>query len=346
MHRQADRYPMDLTVELAFQGTRRRLAIADLSRTGMFVRGINLSPGAEVEIAISPDGKRIATTARVTHQLGATEAYALGRPAGVGLAFCEPKRISDRLFAVTVERLIREFREQAPANAVHILVADADPRLLARMSTELGASGFMVTTANSGVEALAACFRRAPDVILLDRALPVIDGHRVLATLEVDPQFARIPVIMTSADLGDLAPAFDRGALDFIAKPFTATEVVARARRLATLASAPERVLLRGTLEGLNLGTLLTMFEMDRKTGRLMITSSDVGWIDIAEGRIVGAGTIAGLDPQAALNAMLGWTEGTFELSSLAEDGGLDLGITHVLLAHACAADEAQRDAA
>lgn len=337
---------MDLTVELAFQGTRRRLAIADLSRTGMFVRGIHLNPGSEVEISISPDGKRIATTARVTHQLGATEAYALGRPSGIGIAFCEPTQISDRLFAVTVERLIREHREQAPAADVHILVADADPRLLARMSSELAAAGFAVTTANSGVEALAACFRRAPDVILLDRALPVIDGYRVLSTLEVDPQFARIPVIMTSADIAELAPAFERGALDFIAKPFTATEVVARARRLAAVASSPDRVLLRGNLSGLGLGTLLTMFEMERKTGRLTITSDDVAWIDIAEGRIIGAGSVAGLDPHAALATMLDWTSGTFELSALAEDGGLDLGITHALLDHARAADEAQRDAA
>jgi CheY-like chemotaxis protein len=337
---------MDLSVELAVHGTRRRLAIADLSRTGMFVRGINLSPGTELEIAISPDGKRFATTARVMHALGATEAYALGRPAGVGIAFCEPLRIADRLFAVTIERLIREHRERAPAAAVHILVADADPRLLARMSSELAAAGFAVTTANSGVEALAACFRRAPDVILLDRALPVIDGYRVLSTLEVDPQFARIPVIVTSSDLADLAPAFDRGALDFIAKPFTATEVVARARRLAAVVSAPERVLLRGNLSGLGLGTLLTMFEMERKTGRLTLTADDVAWIDIAEGRIIGAGTIAGLAPHAALAAMLELTSGTFELTALAEDGGLDLGITHVLLDHARAADEAHRDAA
>jgi DNA-binding response OmpR family regulator len=231
---------------------------------------------------------------------------------------------------------------------MHIVVADSETRYLERMSTALGEAGFSVATATTGVEALAACLRCTPDVVLIERALPVFDGFGVLEQIVLDPELADVPVIVTSDDPNDVAVAFERGAADFIVKPFTTAEVIARARRLASsTARAADHVVLRGTIADFVLPSLLTMFEQQRKTGRLVVTADQVAWIDIANGQIVGAGSSLGTDMRTTLHDVLDWDHGTFELSALAlprHDPELALPIMHLLLEHACAQDEAARD--
>ena len=67
------------------------------------------------------------------------------------------------------------------------------------MSTALAEAGFSVSTATTGMAVLAACLCRTPDVVLLDRSLPVLDGLRVLEAMAHDPRLAAIPVIVTSS---------------------------------------------------------------------------------------------------------------------------------------------------
>lgn len=352
MHRLADRYTLDLAVELIVDGDRHEVALQDLSRTGMFLRTATLlAVGRSVRVAISPEGRRVATTARVTHSLGEADARVLGRAAGVGIAFCEPAEALDHLFAIAVDRVLRACRATTSPVAMHIVVADPETRFLERMSTSLGEAGFSVATATTGMEALAACLRRTPDVVLIERALPVFDGLGVLEQIVLDPELAAVPVIVMTSDPNDVAVAFDRGAADVIMRPFTTLEVIARARRIAgsdAVASraTSERIVLHGTIAGVGLPALLTMLEQQHKTGRLTLTADHVAWIDIADGRIVAAGCSTGTDTRATLMSVLGWDHGTFELSALAipyHDPELALPIMHVLLEHACLCDEASR---
>jgi CheY-like chemotaxis protein len=348
VHRLADRYTLDLVVELDVAGHRENVQLQDLSRTGMFLRVARpIAAGSIVCVALSPEGHRVVTTARVTHSLGDADARALGRASGIGLAFSEPATPQDQLFAIAVDRLLRARRATTSPVAMHIVVADSETRYLERMSTALGEAGFSVATATTGVEALAACLRCTPDVVLIERALPVFDGFGVLEQIVLDPELADVPVIVTSVDPNDVAVAFERGAADFIVKPFTTAEVIARARRLASSnARAADHVVLRGTLADFVLPSLLTMFEQQRKTGRLVVTSDQVAWIDIADGRIVGAGSSLGTDMRTTLHDVLDWDHGSFELSALAlphHDPELALPIMHLLLEHACAKDEASR---
>ena len=339
---------MDLPVELFANGQRRWVALEDISRSGMFLQTIEPLPvGTTVTIAIAPDGKRLTSYAVVTHRLDAESAKALGRHPGMGIAFRAPTDPIDHLFAIAVERLLRERRAiAAPVPGAHIIVADGDTRLCERLSSALSEAGFSVAIATTGMEVLASALRRAPDVVLVDRTLPVLDGFRVLEAMTHDPRLATIPVIVGSSVPSDIGPAFERGAVDFVARPYHVAEVIVRARRLAASSvQRAERTILRGTVAELPISALLTMLELERKTGRLAVTADHVSWLDLEDGVIVSAGTSRGDLPLDAVMTLLSTTHGTFELTSVAGPHGSELAlpVRHALLEHAHRTDEAAR---
>ncbi len=114
-----------------------------------------------------------------------------------------------------------------------ILVCDDDDMLLDLLSFRLEARGFEVSTARDGGEAIALA-AQAPDAIVLDAMMPVMDGHEVLRRLRSEPSTARIPVIMLTARRGekDIIGALELGANDYLVKPFIPEELVTRLTRL------------------------------------------------------------------------------------------------------------------
>lgn len=352
MRRRNNRVVMNLPVELVTAGKKVRAVTQDLSPYGMFVR---LSPplpvGTVVQIVISPNGQRLVTTGQVTHSLGEVESRTLGRFPGIGVVFREPVRPADELFAQAVQRLLEKHAHHQPAAEIRILVADPQTRLLERLSTALGNAGFAVATATNGMEAIGSCLSRAPDVVLVERDMPVVDGLHVLQEMGRHAELASVPVMMMSADASDLVrlQAFQLGAMDFIPKPFTVLEVILRARRWARASQREtDRVLLRGTLTELGLPSLLTMFEQERKSGQLAVTREHfVAWIDFVEGKIVRARS-SELDAGShhVLMTVLDWKDGYFELSAgtpAQTQPELDTTVTHLLLEHARLRDEAHR---
>jgi len=207
-----------------------------------------------------------------------------------------------------------------PIEDLRIVVGDPQTRLLERLSTALDAAGFAVATATNGMEAISACLSRTPDVVLVERDMPVVDGLHVLEEMGRHAELASVPVMMMSADATDLVrlQAFQLGAADFIPKPFTVLEVILRARRWARASQRDtERVVLRGALTQVGLPSLLTMFEQERKTGQLSITRDQlVAVIDFAEGKIVRArSSELDTDSHSVMMSLLDWKQGYFELS-------------------------------
>jgi DNA-binding response OmpR family regulator len=318
----------------------------------MFVR---LSPplpvGTMVQLVISPNGQRLVTAGHVTHALAEVEARTLGRFPGIGVAFRDPIRPGDWQFTQAVVRLLESHAQHQPAAELRIVVADAETRILERLSTALGTAGFSVATATNGMEAIGACLSRTPDVVLVDRDMPVVDGLHVLQEMGRHPELASVPVMVMSSDSTDLIrlQAFQLGAMDFIPKPFTVLEVILRARRWARASLHDTgRVVLRGALSELGLASLLNMFEQERKSGQLAITRDQlVAWIDFVDGKIVRArSTEIEADSRTVMLNVLDWQAGYFELST----GGatpaiadLDTTVTHLLLEHAHLRDEEAR---
>src|SRR4051812_36969422 len=281
---------MNLPVELITDGKRLRAVSQDVSPYGMFVRLSSPLPvGTVVQLVIAPNGQRLIATGRVSHVLGEVEARTLGRYPGIGIAFRNPVRPADHQFVHAVARLLERHDQHRPPAETRIVVADSETRILERLSTALGVAGFSVATATNGMEAIGACLSRTPDVVLVEREMPVVDGLHVLQEMGRHAELASVPVMVMSAEATDLIrlQAFQLGAMDFIPKPFTVLEVILRARRWARAAQRdPERVVLRGTLTELGLPSLLTMFEHERKSGQLsLIHEQLVAWIDFDAGK-------------------------------------------------------------
>lgn len=110
-----------------------------------------------------------------------------------------------------------------------VLVVDDDPAILRTLTINLRAREYEVETAGDGRSALQIVDERMPDVILLDLGLPDIDGVAVLRQLR---SFSQVPVIVVSArdEPDDKVEALDLGADDFITKPFSIEELLARVR--------------------------------------------------------------------------------------------------------------------
>jgi len=341
---------MNLPIELIAGGKRMRAVSQDLSPYGMFVR---LSPplpvGTVVQVVMSPNGQRLLATGQVIHSLADAEARTLGRFPGIGIAFRDPVRPADEQFAQAIIRLLEHHAQHQPLAELRIVVADSETRILERLSTALGTAGFSVATATNGMEAIGACLSRAPDVVLVERDMPVVDGLHVLQEMGRHGELASVPVMVMSSESTDLIrlQAFQLGAMDFIPKPFTVLEVILRARRWARASRrGTERVVLRGTLAELGLSSLLTMFEHERKSGQLALTHEQlVAWIDFDAGKVVRArSSELQADSRTVLMRLLDWQAGYFELSAgspAVAEPDLDATVTQLLLEHARIRDEA-----
>jgi phosphate regulon transcriptional regulator PhoB len=113
-----------------------------------------------------------------------------------------------------------------------ILIVDDEIDLLDLVEYNLQRADYAVLRAENGADALASAKTDAPDLILLDVMLPDINGHEVLARLREDEATRRIPVIMLTAkrEEQDVLEGFESGADDYVSKPFSPRELLARLR--------------------------------------------------------------------------------------------------------------------
>jgi two-component system KDP operon response regulator KdpE len=111
----------------------------------------------------------------------------------------------------------------------HILVIDDEPQILRALRTILQAKQFRVTIASRGEEGLALAAAQLPDVVILDLSLPDMDGVEVCERLR---EWTQVPIIILSVRDGerDKVMALDKGADDYLTKPFGIEELLARIR--------------------------------------------------------------------------------------------------------------------
>jgi two-component system cell cycle response regulator len=113
---------------------------------------------------------------------------------------------------------------------LRVLVADDEPAVLESVTWLLQEHGFEVTGARTGAECLAALEQRRPDLLVLDLALPDVEGYTLLERVAADPRGVDVPVLVLSALPPEEAAvrALGLGAVDFVRKPFRPRELVAR----------------------------------------------------------------------------------------------------------------------
>ena len=111
-----------------------------------------------------------------------------------------------------------------------ILLAEDEQQIGDMVAFKLTNSGHQVVRVVDGEAALAAAERDRPDVIVLDVMMPLVDGFAVLGRLQANPDLRTIPVIMLTArgQERDVLSGLQAGAADYIVKPFSLKELLAR----------------------------------------------------------------------------------------------------------------------
>jgi DNA-binding response OmpR family regulator len=119
-----------------------------------------------------------------------------------------------------------------------ILIVDDEPRYLRLLEANLKTEGYAVVTAADGLQAIDAYSAQPVDLILLDIMMPRLDGF---GTCQRIREFSNVPIIMLTAkgEEQDRVKGLDLGADDYLVKPFSATELLARVRAVLRRAQLP-----------------------------------------------------------------------------------------------------------
>ena len=127
------------------------------------------------------------------------------------------------------------------------MVAEDSLVIRAVLVEQLLSRGYRVIEAGDGEQALAACHRERPDVVLLDVEMPQLDGHAVLARIKADRLLADIPVVFVTSRVAteDVVEGLRLGAHDYLRKPFEPSELLARVHAAVRIKALQDELRLR-----------------------------------------------------------------------------------------------------
>lgn len=141
-----------------------------------------------------------------------------------------------------------------------ILVIDDEPGIVRFVRRALEADGHTVYAASDGTDGLRSASEIRPDLVILDLLMPGVSGMGVLAAMLAEAPSTRVLVLSAVGDVQARVKCLEVGAVDFLAKPFAVSELVARVRsRLRDLPTGPSRA------ESLQYGP----FRLDLRTRQL-----------------------------------------------------------------------------
>ena len=127
------------------------------------------------------------------------------------------------------------------ATMTRVLVVDDEPQILRALRINLHARQYDVVTAGTGRGALEAATDAHPDLVILDLGLPDMDGVDVIRSLR---KWTQVPIVILSGRMNSAAKvdALDAGADDYVTKPFSVEELLARIRAVTRRTTEPELV--------------------------------------------------------------------------------------------------------
>jgi uncharacterized protein (TIGR02266 family) len=331
----------------------------NVSRTGLFIPTDKFLPtGAVVTLHIDlpEQGPKIRAIARVAYVLDAEKAKETGRVIGMGMEFLDVGGVP---FADQITRYLDDKaasvveQPRKKPRATVLVVDDSDGHRVVAIRS-LRAIGFDVLSANDGLEGLGVAIRERPDVILTDVNMPRMDGWKLLRMVRSRPNLASTPVIFltTLTDDSQRLKGYRLGVDDYLGKPFQGAELAARVERVLARsrsnAGASGNRALRGDLSQVALGSVLSLAEMERRTGSLLLLRGDETiTLLLREGAVVRIDLPEKYAAKRGIDRFfhaLSWTTGQFELSAaeVEVEDEVQLPSSYVLLEHARRQDEGQ----
>ena len=123
-----------------------------------------------------------------------------------------------------------------------VLVADDDPDILQLVAFRLERAGYEVVQATDGEEALRLAVELKPDLAVLDVTMPKLSGYDVTRKLREQEETRDLPVILLTARVqeADVALGFEAGADDYVTKPFSPQDLLARAEAILGRREPPD----------------------------------------------------------------------------------------------------------
>jgi DNA-binding response OmpR family regulator len=243
-----------------------------------------------------------------------------------------------------------------------ILIVDDDPWIIRMVGTMLSRRGHQVETASDGHIAFSKALDFKPELIISDVIMPGQDGWAFVRSLRAHAEMSLVPVIFLTAlnSEEDRILGFRLGADDYLAKPFRFEELDLRVEKVLrnidrlqaglhpTVQPEPtegaENVGLKGDLGQLGVSAILTVLEMERKSGVLVLREKLTARVFLREGRVLAAFFDDKPMPRGAeaVYEMLTWKAGHFEFSSLEVDmdDQIQTSTTHLLMEGARRIDE------
>ncbi|MFF1635494.1 response regulator [Leifsonia sp. NPDC058248] len=157
-----------------------------------------------------------------------------------------------------------------------IVVADDDPQMLGALRIILGAHGYDVTLARNGKEALTAVVNAHPDLVVLDLGMPQLSGVQVIEAIR---GWNTVPILVVSGrtDSADKVGALDAGADDYVIKPFSADELLARIRALTRRSggTADDQPVVRFGDVSVDLGDKIALVHRDGEDTPVRLTPTE-----------------------------------------------------------------------
>ncbi len=239
--------------------------------------------------------------------------------------------------------------------SLSVVIVDDDPRWREVAAEPFLKRGDRVRQTSDGLQALQMCIEDPPDVVLSDVQMPRVDGWQLLRLIRARPQLEATPVIfMTSLDSDSARlKGYQLGVDAYVPKPFAGEELLIRVHRMlrtkrAPLSQRPEQIVLRGELEHVSVGSLLSFLSVEKRTGILVVVGENVARLFIKDGRLLrvelqGAGQP--LASRAAALEVLDWSSGQFELieEPVQVTDEIRVDVSTLLLEHAHMVDERRR---
>jgi DNA-binding response OmpR family regulator len=149
-----------------------------------------------------------------------------------------------------------------------VLIVEDDPSILRGLQMNLGLEGFRTVCAHDGEEALKLVRSHKPDLILLDMMLPKLDGTEVIKRLRADDPDTPVIVLSAKDQEGDKVLGLTLGADDYVTKPFSVVEVIARIR-----AALRRR---RRRQQGNDANARFGLVELDGAGRRILVNGTEV----------------------------------------------------------------------